>query len=136
MTATGGITRAVITDSPNALTAAPGQDILNTPKYTFTFAGDYEWAVTDALDAFIRADYDLIGSSHGAFNQNDPAYKQPSYGVLNGSVGAISGPFQLSLDVKNLLNNGKIIQRPSINFVEEGYTLRPLTIGVKGSMKF
>jgi iron complex outermembrane receptor protein len=136
LTATGGITRAVITDSPNALTAAPGQDILNTPKYTFTFAGDYEWAVTDALDAFIRADYDLIGSSHGAFNQNDPAYKQPSYGVLNGSVGAISGPFQLSLYVKNLLNNGKIIQRPSINFVEEGYTLRPLTIGVKGSMKF
>ena len=136
LSATGGVDRAIITDSPNTLTAAPGQDILNVPKYTFTFAADYDWALTSTIDAFVRADYDLIGSSHGAFAQSDPAYKQPGYGILNGSLGLSSGAYEFTLYAKNLLNNDKIIQRPSINFVEEGYTLRPLTIGVNGSMKF
>jgi hypothetical protein len=86
--------------------------------------------------AFVRADYDMIGQSHGAFSTTDPAYYQPGYNVLNGSVGFNSGAFTVSLYAKNLLDNSKIIARPSINFTEEGYTLRPLTIGLMGSMKF
>jgi iron complex outermembrane receptor protein len=133
---TGNVTRAVITASPNPSTAQVGQNVLNVPRYTFTFSADYDWALTDAIEAFARADFDFIGSSNGAFAESDPAFKQPAYGVLNGSIGFDTGPYELSLYAKNLANNNQIIQRPSINFVEEGYTLRPLTIGVKGSMKF
>jgi outer membrane receptor protein involved in Fe transport len=136
LTATGNVTRAVITASPNPSTAQVGQDVLNVPKYTFTVGADYDWSVTDSMDAFVRADFDFIGSSKGAFAESDPAYQQPAYGVLNGSAGITSGPYELSLYAKNMANNQQIIQRPSINFVEEGYTLRPLTVGVKGSMKF
>jgi outer membrane receptor protein involved in Fe transport len=136
LTSTGGITQATITDSPNPQTAAVGADILNVPKYTFTFGADYDYPLTDTIDGFIRADYDMVGQSHGAFNASDPAYQQPAYGVLNGSIGFTSGQYQLSLYAKNLTNNDKVIQHPSINFVSEGYTLRPLTVGIHGSMKF
>jgi len=136
LSASGGITRATITESPNVLTARVGQEILNVPKYTFVIGADYDFPVNDTMDAFIRADYDLIGSSKGAFNESDPAYSQPSYGVVNGSVGVTAGPYEVSLYAKNLGNNDKIIQHPSINFVSEGYTLRPLTVGLRGSMKF
>jgi iron complex outermembrane recepter protein len=136
VTSTGGITQATITASPNPQTAAVGADILNVPKYTFTIGAEYDYPLTDAIDGFIRADYDLVGQSHGAFSQTDPAYQQPAYGVVNGSIGFTSGQYELSLYAKNLGNNDKVIQHPSINFVSEGYTLRPLTIGVHGSMKF
>ncbi len=132
----GGITRAIITDSPNTLTAAPGEDVLNTPKWTGTFSADYEWPLTNAIDAFARADLDVVGSSHGAFNDTDPAFNQPRYTVLNGSLGFTVDSYVVTLYAKNLGDNNKIIQRPSINFVEEAYTLRPLTIGMTASMKF
>lgn len=132
----GGITRATITQSPNPLAAKVGQDVLNVPKYTFVFKADYDFPISDSMDAFIRGDYDLVGSSHGAFSESDPAFNEPSYGVLNGSLGVVTGPYEVSLYAKNLLNSDKIIQRPSINFVSEAYTLRPLTVGLRGSMKF
>jgi iron complex outermembrane receptor protein len=132
----GDVTRAVITQSPNSLTARVGQDVLNVPKYTFVVSADYDFPLTGEMDAFIRGDYDLVGSSKGAFSENDPAYNEPEYGVLNGSVGVTTGPYEVSLYAKNLTNNDKIIQRPAINFTEEGYTLRPLTVGIHGSMKF
>jgi iron complex outermembrane receptor protein len=136
VTSSGAITQATITESPNPSTAAVGADVLNVPKYTFTIGGDYDYPINDTVDAFIRADYELVGPSKGAFSASDPAYYQPSYGVVNGSFGVTSGPYEVSIYGKNLGNNDKIIQRPSINFVSEAYTLRPLTVGIKGSMKF
>ena len=89
------------------------------------------------LQGFLgRADYDRVGSSKGAFSNTDPAYNEPAYGVVNGSLGVTTGPYEVSLYGKNLGNNQKIIQRPAINFTSEGYTLRPLTVGLRGSMKF
>jgi outer membrane receptor protein involved in Fe transport len=136
LTSTGGITQATITQSPNALAAAVGSDVLNVPKYTFTVGADYDFPINDELDGFVRGDYDLVGRSHGAFKSNDPAYEQQSYGVFNASAGITTGPYEVTLYAKNLLNNDKTIQRPAINFVSEAYTLRPLTVGLKGSMKF
>lgn len=132
----GDVTRTVITESPNPQTAQVGQDVLNVPKYTFAFSADYDFPINDEMDGFIRADYHLVGSSKGAFSNTDPAYNEPSYGVVNGSLGVTTGPYEVSLYGKNLGNNQKIIQRPAINFTSEGYTLRPLTVGLRGSMKF
>nr|WP_321983979.1 TonB-dependent receptor [uncultured Lichenicoccus sp.] len=136
LSAVGGITRAIITQSPNDLAAAPGQDVLNVPKWTGTFAADYEFKLGRKAGGFARGDFDVIGSSHGAFNDLDPAFHQPRYGLLNGSVGMNAGRWVFTLYGKNLTNNKQIIQRPSINFTEEGYLLRPLTAGVSVSTRF
>jgi iron complex outermembrane receptor protein len=131
-----GITHSVITSSPNALAAAPGQDVLNTPKWTGSFGFNYTWPITDAMAGFLGSDFDVVGSSHGAFNDTDPAYVQPSYTLLNANVGVTLGPWRAMLYGKNLADDKLIIQRPSINFVEEGYTLRPLTVGFTVSRQF
>ena len=132
----GGITRAIITQSPNDLAAAPGQEVLNVPKWTATFAADYATKLSRRFGFFARSDFDVVGSSHGAFNDSDPAFHQPRYGVLNGSMGLNAGRWVFTVYGKNLTNNKQIIQRPSINFVEEGYLLRPLTAGLSVSTRF
>jgi hypothetical protein len=84
----------------------------------------------------VRADYDWTGTSNGTFHSTDPDYSRPSYGVFNGSIGIDTGSFQMSLYGKNLLNNQTIIQRPNVADVAEGYTVRPLTIGLTLAKQF
>jgi len=136
LSAVGGYTHATITSSPNALAAAPGQYVLNVPKYTGTLGFDYVRPLGDRFDGFAGMDFDLIGPSHGAFSVTDPAYEQPDYTLLNGHVGVTEGPWKFMLYGKNLTDDKKIIQRPSINFVEEGYTPRPLTVGLLATRSF
>ena len=45
-------------------------------------------------------------------------------------VGTIVGAWETTLFAKNLFNNQKVIQHPNVEFVNEGYRLRPLTVGL------
>jgi outer membrane receptor protein involved in Fe transport len=128
--------RSVITRSDDPTAAAVGQNTLFTPKWTATATVDYKLHFTDDLAGFVRTDYDFTGMSYGTFHVSDPGYINPSYGVLNGSIGIDTGSFQVSLYGKNLLNNQTIIQRPNVASVVEGYTVRPLTIGVNIAKQF
>jgi len=110
--------------------------LLNVPEWTATFKVDYAKDLGDQILGFARADYDLTGRSHGAFSPTDPDYLRPSYGVLNATVGIRQGPLEFSFFAKNLLDNSQIIQRPSLLFFPEAYTLRPLTAGVLVKVKF
>jgi len=132
----GGGERAVITSTTNPNTAAVGESVLNTPDWTLTFKADYNWQIQDDVTAFIRSDYDLVGQSHGSFKVTDPNYIDPSYGVVNASVGVDLGSLQISLFAKNLLDNQTTIQRPQIDTVIEGYTVRPLTVGLNVAKQF
>jgi hypothetical protein len=85
---------------------------------------------------FVRADYDWTGRSHGSFSPTDPDYSRPVYAVLNASIGLTKGAYEVSLYAKNLLDESKAIQHPSILFLPEAYTLRPLTVGVLAKAQF
>ena len=116
--------------------AAVGQSTLNTPKYTATVSAVFRHSITDKLVGFARTDYDYTGMSYGSFETSDPNYIEPSYGVLNGSLGLDVGSFEVSLYGKNLLNNQTIIQRPNIASIVEGYTVHPLTVGINARKDF
>jgi outer membrane receptor protein involved in Fe transport len=128
--------KSVITRSIDSSAAAVGQSTLHTPKWTATATVDYKLTITDGLAGFVRTDYDYTGMSYGSFKSTDPAYIYPSYGVVNGSIGIDTGSFQVSLYGKNLANNQTIIQRPNVADVIEGYTVRPLTVGVNIAKQF
>jgi iron complex outermembrane receptor protein len=131
--ATFAYTHAAITKiNPLYLTfgISPGQDLLNVPKSMASFRLEYSHPVTDDGKVFARADYDITGSSYGALVATDPGYRQPEYSVMNGSIGFSYRAYEISIFAKNLLNSSKVIQIPSLLFVPEAYTLRPLTIGV------
>jgi iron complex outermembrane receptor protein len=126
-----GATHAYLTSvSPN-VGASAGQDLLNTPSWSASLTGQYERPINDATRGFVRADYDWVGPSHGNFSVTDPDYVRPTYSILNATAGLHFGNVEVSLYGKNLLSDYKVIQHVLINSLESGYTLRPLTVGIK-----
>ena len=132
----GGYTHATLTHAAPDVGASDGQKLLNTPDWTLTASADYDWPLTDRIDAFIRSDYDWVGRSRGTYDTTSTDYSRPIYSVLNANVGIDTGSLQVSLYAKNLLNDRKIIQRPTIEQLTSAYTLTPLTVGLSVSKQF
>jgi outer membrane receptor protein involved in Fe transport len=132
----GNIQHAQITSSSGESPAHVGDHILYVPDWQMSFAADYEFPVMDGYNAFTRIDYEYTGPSRGSFAPTDPNFNDPPYGVLNGSVGLRADTMEFSLYVKNLADDKTIIQRPVINSVSEGYTLRPFTLGITAKKSF
>ena len=134
--AAGGTTHATLTRVIGSVGAAPGDRILNTPEWTLTLHSEYVQPLSGYTDAFVRGSYAWTGRSYGSFIKTDPDHVRPTFGTFDASAGADWGTLRLSIYGKNLLNDTTIIQRPSLLFLEEGYTLRPRTIGLTLSKKF
>ena len=134
--AAGGSTHATLTRVIGSVGAAPGDRILNTPEWTLTLHSEYVQPLSGNTDAFLRGSYAWTGRSYGSFIKTDPDHVRPTFGTFDASAGADWGTLRLSIYGKNLLNDTTIIQRPSLLFLEEGYTLRPRTIGLTLSKKF
>ncbi len=132
-----GAERAVITSTINPDTAAVGQNVLNVPQWTLALTADYTWRLTDGYDGFARGDYEYVGRSNGSFIVGDTNYYNPQYNTVGLDLGVQSmDGLEVSLFVKNLGNEQAILQRPTINTVVEGYTLRPRTIGIAARKAF
>ena len=128
--------KSVITRSIDPEAAAVGEHTLFAPEWTGTALADYKVVFSDVLSGIAHIDYDYTGMSYGSFQSSDPGYQNPGYGVLNGSIGIEAGSLKVSLYGKNLANNQTIIQRPNVADIYEGYTVRPMTIGVNLSKQF
>jgi outer membrane receptor protein involved in Fe transport len=129
LSGSASIDHSVITSTNNPATVQVGERVLNTPDATFDGAISYTTALTENADGFIRLDYDFTGQSHGDYVATNANYLNPAYGVANIALGATYGKWEFTLYGKNITDNRTIIQRPEINTVIEGYTVRPLTIG-------
>jgi outer membrane protein OmpA-like peptidoglycan-associated protein len=92
--------------------------------------------ITDDVAAYVRADYDWVGRSHGDFNRSALDYTDKQYGVINARIGVDTGAFEVSLFAKNLLDNQQIIKHPNVDGVQEAYTLTPLTVGLNVTAHF
>jgi iron complex outermembrane recepter protein len=114
----------------------PGEWVLNVPLYTVTPSFDYDAPVDDRMSVFVRGDFPYTGRSRGYFDSSGlPHVFQPGYGIVNMSVGFKREKLSVSLYVKNLLNWKNIIQYPSVNSVQEGYTVRPATFGITATLE-
>ncbi|GGC78372.1 TonB-dependent receptor [Undibacterium terreum] len=131
----GGYTNATLASDVPSLGAKSGDQIQGVPKYNASLAATYNFSITEDTYGFARAGVHWVGSSHGSLIHTDPDYVRPSYSTVDASVGATFGSWEVSLFAKNLLNNDKVIQRPNVQSVSEGYRLRPLTVGLSLSGK-
>jgi outer membrane receptor protein involved in Fe transport len=136
LSASGSGTAATLTSVSLGAGAAVGQSLIGVPDWTASFGADYTLPINDDDAFFARADLSLTGPSHGAFNNADPDYSRPSYSDIDASLGLIWHKVQWQLYGKNLTNNQKVIQHPNLLSVSQGYTLRPLTVGLSASAKF
>jgi outer membrane receptor protein involved in Fe transport len=113
-----------------------GESILGVPMYTITPSVDYDTPVSDRMTVFARSDFPYTGRSRGYFDSSGlPHLFQPGYGIVNMSVGFTLDKLSVGLYAKNLLNWKNIIQYPSVNSVQEGYTVRPMTVGITATMQ-
>lgn len=113
-----------------------GESILGVPIYTITPSLDYDTPVSDRMTVFARSDFPYTGRSRGYFDSSGlPHLFQPGYGIVNMSVGFTLDKLSVGLYAKNLLNWKNIIQYPSVNSVQEGYTVRPMTVGITATMQ-
>jgi len=114
-----------------------GESVLGVPIYTITPSIDYDTPVSDRIHVFARADFPYTGRSRGYFDSSGLDHLfQPGYGIVNMSVGFTLDKLSVSVYAKNMLNWKNIIQYPSVNSVQEGYTVRPATVGVAATMQF
>jgi outer membrane receptor protein involved in Fe transport len=137
-----------------------GEKVPGTPDYNVDFDAKQSFTFSDQISGYARIDIPWVGESNGNVEGPDPAtglaanpdYRRPSYITLDASLGLDYGRWSFELFGKNLTNNNKIIQRPDIQgsavpgygleylgqFVPntQGFTLRPLTVGLNVSTKF
>lgn len=117
--------------------ASVGEAVLNVPKYTLTPSADYDLKLNDSTSLFVRVDFPYTGRSRAYFDSSGLANLfSPAYGIFNLNVGFTRDKLSMGLYAKNLFGSTTIIQYPSVNTVQEGYTVRPLTIGVTANLKF
>ncbi len=131
---------------------APGEKVPGVPE--FNFAADIKdtFVINDTMSGFVTIAPEWIGDSHGDVINSNPDYKRPSYVTLNASAGLDFGRWEVTVFGRNLTNNNKIIQRPDIQGSADsgyqfdylgvptrnvqGFTLRPMTIGMNAALKF
>jgi len=132
------ITHTVFTQTTPLLAniVAVGQEVPDVPRYQLTPSVDYNFPLANGYNGFAHIDYAEVGPSHGTTLVSDPDYYQPAYGVMNANIGVDFDTWEIQLYAKNLLNNSQIIARPTVNYNEEGYTVRPLTAGIKVQKTF
>jgi outer membrane receptor protein involved in Fe transport len=132
-----GTTHAYITHTLDPGVFSVGEEILNVPDYTITPSADYDTQIDENTSAFARLDFPYTGRSHAYYNSSTVInHWSPNYGILNANFGVVHKKLTVGLYAKNLLDKKKIIQYPSVNTVQEGYTVRPLTAGITASYQF
>ena len=134
--ATASYQHAAITRTDNSATVTVGQRLIDVPYETLTGSVQYDYPLDGDMTLTARADYTWQGRSNGSYQVGNANYYNPPYGVMNASVGVETDSYDVSLYVKNLGDDRTIIQRPQINTVIEGYTVRPLTVGLTAKVKF
>jgi outer membrane receptor protein involved in Fe transport len=133
---TAAYQHAAITSTDNSQTVAVGQRLIDVPYDSLTASVQYDYPLNSEMTLAVHADYDWTGRSNGSYQYGNSNYYNPSYGVLNASVGIETEAYDVSLYAKNLDDNRTIIQQPELNTVIEGYTMRPLTVGVTAKFRF
>jgi len=127
---------ALGTDSNGDLNVHKGDLVQGVPKYNARLGFDYRFHPVPAAEVFIRGNGQWTGTSHGSFVREQKDYIRPAYFNADASTGVSFDRWEISLFVKNLTNNQRIIQQPSIQSVNEAFYLRPRTIGVTASFEF
>ena len=130
LSGTASANNAKIIRSNNPIDVAVGQHLIDVPGFTASAGLNYMHQVTATAALVGLVNYAYTGHSYGSYLLTDTNYYNPGYSVVNASLGLRFGPHQISIYVKNLLDDKTIIQRPQINTVTEGYTVHPRTIGL------
>ena len=127
---------ALESDEPSTVGDFPGQKgdkFPNVPRFSGFVAASYSQEFTAGMEGHVNLDYTYRGSSVTEFNGTNPYYNElSSYGIVNFTLGLNTEHWDISLFVRNLLDEDEAVdiieneqeQRASI-------ILRPRSIGLR-----
>ena len=118
------------------LNVRKGDPVQGVPRYSARLGFEYRFASGGPGQAFVRGSGQWTGSSHGSFIRNSSDYIRPGYFNADAAAGMTFDKWEFSVFAKNLFNNDKVIQRPSVQGVDEAFYLRPRTVGLTASYEF
>jgi outer membrane receptor protein involved in Fe transport len=136
-----GYTKAELSDNDGLVKdgipgAVSGAAIEGVPKYNAHISAKYNFLVSDDTPGFVMGALHWVGSSHGSLDPSDPDYLRPQYHTLDLSTGLALEAFDMSIFIKNALDNDTVIQHVNVNGAEAGYRVNPREIGINISAKF
>jgi outer membrane receptor protein involved in Fe transport len=129
-----------------------GEKIPGVPEFNLSSNVKYTFTLADDITGFVSISPNWVGDSHGDVVTTNPDYKRPGYITMDASAGLEIGKWAVTLFGRNLTNNNKIIQRPDIQGSAspiyefdylgvptrnvQGFTLRPMTVGMNAAYRF
>lgn len=131
----GGYTHAALDQDVSALGAKSGDPLIGVPTWNSAISGEYRIPTTRGYNGFVRGAVRWVGSSHGSIDPTNVDYSRPAYHIVDASIGATFGTWDVSLFAKNLLNDKTIIQQPYVQYQTEALRPRPRTLGVNFSAR-
>ena len=132
----GSITDAKITDAAPGTGAVDGSRLLGVPDNSLSAGLNFDHPVTDDVRALASVNWTHTGRSHGSFSRTNTDYLRPAYDIVDASLGVAFERVEVTLFAKNLLDEDKIMQKPSVLFITQGLPLRPRTVGVGVNARF
>ncbi|WAC48265.1 TonB-dependent receptor [Asticcacaulis sp. SL142] len=126
----GTVTDATITDAAVGSGAVNGQHLLSVPRNNYTIGLDYTRALGEGMVGYASIAVTHTGRSNGSFSRTNTDFERPAYDVVNTNLGLETRSLTWSIFAKNLFDEDKIIQQPSVLFTTHGLTIRPRTVGI------
>ena len=109
-----------------------------TPKLSYSASANYDFAVSDSVDAFVRVDFNfrdkVTYTDRSSFFANVLPQKSDTLSLLNARLGFDFGRFNAEIYGSNLLNINRAID-PYQGWANSNRT-RPRVIGLKVGAKF
>ncbi|MBW8743544.1 MAG: TonB-dependent receptor [Sphingomonas sp.] len=135
-----------------AQVARKGEALQNTPRWTGSVSGQYDFAVSDRANAYVRLDYQYTGPYFGSpapgVNGYDAGVRnQPGSGILSARAGVTHGKWEFSTYVNNILNtrtplqrlhdfSGEVASSTNPDGLFRGVTYRPFTAGITAKVRY
>ncbi|PWF48417.1 TonB-dependent receptor [Massilia glaciei] len=139
LSASGGYVKAELSNDKGLqngiVGAVKGARIQGVPEYNAAVNARYNFALGNQF-AFVMGGMQWVGSSKGSLNPDQTDYERPAYHTADLSAGVSLGRYDLSVFVKNALDNDTVIQHPQVASIVQGYRVAPRSIGMSVAAKF
>ncbi len=140
LSASGGYVKAELSNDKGLdngiVGAVAGARIQGVPEYNGAIGAQYNFAAFGDKRAFVMGGVQWVGASNGSLNPESTDYQRPSYHTAHLSAGMSFDRFDLSIFVKNALDDDTVIQHPQIASIVQGYRVAPRSIGMSLATKF
>ncbi len=139
LSAAGGYVKAELSNDvglqSGIVGAHDGAPIQGVPKYNASASAQYNFAIGER-GAFVMGDVRWVGASHGSLDPSQTDYLRPAYHTVDLSAGMSFERVNLTVFVKNALDDDTLIQHPQVASIVQGYRVNPRSIGASLATKF